>query len=135
MIKPTLSLQELRAKIGHWAKSTPTHRFWGMYVHLLKRETLEAAYLEARRKGGAPGEDDETFERIEEAGREEFLARIAEELRTGTYRPWPYHRREIPKEEGKVRVISIPSIRDRTVHAREKAVHPRSSSLPGVAHA
>jgi hypothetical protein len=54
------------------------------------RKTLEAAYLEARRKGGAPGEDGETFECIEETGREEFLARIAEELRTGTYRPRPY---------------------------------------------
>ena len=116
MTKPTISLQELRAKIGHWAKSAPTHRFWGLYVHLLKRETLEAAYLEARRKDGAPGEDGETFERIEETGREEFLARIAEELRAGTYRPRPYRRREIPKEGGKVRVISIPSVRDRTVH-------------------
>ncbi|MCY1080746.1 reverse transcriptase domain-containing protein [Archangium lansingense] len=93
-----------------------------MYVHLLKRETLEAAYLEARRKDGAPGEDGETFERIEETGREEFLARIAEELRTETYRPRPYRRREIPKEGGKVRVISIPSIRDRTVHGALRLV-------------
>jgi RNA-directed DNA polymerase len=115
MTKPTISLQELRAKIGHWAKSAPTHRFWGMYVHLLKRETLEAAYLEARRNGGAPGEDGETFEQIEEAGRGKFLDRIAEELKAGTYTPRPYRRREIPKEGGKVRVISIPAIRDRVV--------------------
>ena len=57
MTKPTSSPQELRARIGHRAKSAPTHRFWGLYVHVLKPEVLEAAYLEAKRNGGAPGED------------------------------------------------------------------------------
>jgi RNA-directed DNA polymerase len=122
MTKPTISLQELRAKIGHRAKSAPTHRFWGLYVHLTKRETLEAAYLEAKRNGGAPGTDGETFERIEEAGRAAFLAEVAEEMRAGTYRPQPYRRREIPKEGGKVRVISIPSIRDRVVQGALRLV-------------
>ena len=47
MTKPTISLQELRARIGHRAKSAPTHRFWGMHVHLTKLEVLEAAYVSA----------------------------------------------------------------------------------------
>ena len=115
MTKPTISLQELRAKIGHRAKSAPAHRFWGMHVHLVKPDTLEAAYLEAKRNGGAPGNDGETFESIEVRGRGEFLAELAEELRTDAYRPRPYRRREIPKEGGKVRVISIPTVRDRVV--------------------
>lgn len=115
MIKPTISLQELRVKIGSRAKSAPTHRFWGLYVHLTKLETLEVAYLEAKRNSGAPGADGETFEQIEEAGRHEWLEKLVAELRTGTYRPRPYRRREIPKEGGKVRVISIPAIRDRVV--------------------
>lgn len=113
MIKPTISLQELRAKIGHRAKSAPAHRFWGLHVHLAKLDTLEAAYLEAKRNGGAPGSDGETFEAIEERGRGELLLELAAELHAGTYRPRPYRRREIPKEDGKVRVISIPAIRDR----------------------
>ncbi|AUX24051.1 uncharacterized protein SOCEGT47_045840 [Sorangium cellulosum] len=115
MIKPTISLQELQAKIGHRAKSAPAHRFWGMYVHLVKHDTLETAYLEAKRKGGAPGSDGETFASIEAAGRGEFLKQLASELRSGTYRPRAYRRREIPKEGGKVRVISIPAVRDRVV--------------------
>jgi len=115
MTRPAISLQELRAKIGHRAKSALTHRFWGLYVHLVKLDTLEAAYLEAKRNGGAPGSDGETFEAIEERGRREFLTGLSEELRAGTYRPKPYRRREIPKEGGKVRVISIPAIRDRVV--------------------
>lgn len=115
MIKPTINLQELRVKIGQRAKSAPLHRFWGMHVHIVKPETLEAAYLEAKRNRGAPGSDGETFEQIEERGRSEFLSGLAAELRAGTYRPRPYRKREIPKEGGKVRVISIPAIRDRVV--------------------
>jgi RNA-directed DNA polymerase len=115
MIKPTISLQELRAKIGHRAKSAPAHHFWGLHVHLVKLDTLEAAYLEAKRNAGAPGSDGETFEMVEARGRSEFLAELASEMRTDMYHPRPYRRREIPKEDGKVRVISIPAIRDRVV--------------------
>jgi RNA-directed DNA polymerase len=112
MIKPTISTQELQRRIGHRAKSAPEHRFWGLYVHLVKLDTLETAYLEAKRNRGAPGSDGET---IEARGRGEFLAELAAELRDATYKPRPYRRREIPKEGGKVRVISIPAIRDRVV--------------------
>jgi RNA-directed DNA polymerase len=115
MIKPTINLQELRAKIGQRAKSVPAHRFWGLHVHVVKLDTLEAAYLEAKRNNGAPGSDGETFERIETRGREAFLGELFADLRAGTYRPRPYRRKEIPKEGGKVRVISIPAIRDRVV--------------------
>jgi RNA-directed DNA polymerase len=122
MTKPTISLQELRAKIGQRAKSAPAHRFWGVHVHVVKLDTLEAAYLEARRNNGAPGSDGETFEGIEARGLGEFLGELSEELRAGTYRPRPYRRREIPKEGGKVRVISIPAIRDRVVQGALRLV-------------
>lgn len=122
MTKPTISLQELRAKIGHRAKSAPTHRFWGLHVHVVKLDTLEAAYQEAKRNNGAPGSDGETFEGIEERGLGEFLAALSTELRAGTYHPRPYRRREIPKEGGKVRVISIPAIRDRVVQGALRLV-------------
>lgn len=115
MTKPTIKLQELRSRIGERAKSAPAHRFWGLYTHLTKIDTIEAAYLEAKRNRGAPGSDGVTFESVEAAGRGEFLRKIADELRAGRYRPLAYRRREIPKEGGKVRVISIPSIRDRVV--------------------
>lgn len=122
MTKPTISLQELRARIGQRAKSTPEHRFWGLYVHVAKFETLDAAYAEARRNGGAPGVDGITFERIENAGRAEFLSELSESLRTRTYRAMPLRRREIPKEGGKVRVISIPTIRDRVVQSAVRLI-------------
>src|SRR5260370_33330991 len=73
MTKPTITTQDLQRRIGHRAKSAPEHRFWGLYVHLTKLDTLEAAYLEAKRNGGAPGSDGETFTAIQERGRGEFL--------------------------------------------------------------
>jgi RNA-directed DNA polymerase len=115
MTKPIIDLQELRERIGHRAKSAPTHRFWGMFVHIVKPTTLEAAYLEAKRNSGAPGSDGETFKQIEATGREGFLLELVAELQGGTYRPRAYRRHEIPKEGGRVRVISIPAIRDRVV--------------------
>ena len=58
-----------------------------MYVHVCKYETLETAYLIAKKNGGAPGNDGVTFEDIENNGRETFLLNIQEELKSGTYRP------------------------------------------------
>jgi RNA-directed DNA polymerase len=122
MIKPTITLQELRTRIAQRAKSAPEHRFWGLYVHIAKLETLETAYAEARRNGGAAGVDGVTFEQIESAGRDAFLTELAEALRAHTYRPAPLRRREIPKEGGKVRVISIPTIRDRVTQGAVRLV-------------
>jgi RNA-directed DNA polymerase len=57
-----------------------------------------------------------TFEAIEEGGVGEFLERIRAELVTREYVPLPNRRKEIPKDGGKkVRVLGIPSIRDRVV--------------------
>ncbi|WP_240358709.1 reverse transcriptase domain-containing protein [Myxococcus vastator] len=96
-----------------------------MYVHLTRLETLEASYLEARRNGGAPGVDGVTFEAIDSQGRGEFLSELARELEEERYTPKPYRRREIPKEGGKVRTISIPTIRDRVVQgARRLLLEP-----------
>ena len=82
MTKPTITTQELQRRIGHRAKSAPEHRFWGLHVHLVKLDTLEAAYLEAKRNRGAPGADGETFESIEARGR----GRVPRGTRRGTAR-------------------------------------------------
>jgi RNA-directed DNA polymerase len=86
-------------------------------------ETLCEAYQMAKRNNGAPGIDGVTFEAIEESGVEMFLQQIRDELVTNTYRPTPVRRKEIPKDGGnKVRVLSIPSIRDRVVQGALKLI-------------
>ena len=123
MIKTPISLQDLRRSLYVKAKAESTWRFWGLYVHVCKMETLREAYQMAKKNNGAPGIDGVTFEAIEESGVEMFLQQIRDELVTNTYRPTPVRRKEIPKDGGnKVRVLSIPSIRDRVVQGALKLI-------------
>jgi RNA-directed DNA polymerase len=86
-------------------------------------ETLQEAYQMAKGNDGAPGIDGVTFEAIEESGTESFLTQIRDALVTNTYRPMRARKKEIPKDGGtKVRVLSIPSIRDRVVQGALKLI-------------
>jgi RNA-directed DNA polymerase len=122
MIKASISLQDLRRKIYLKAKSDKTWRFWGLYVHVCKMETLQAAYNDAKENDGAPGIDGVTFEDIEKAGVEAFLEQIRDELVSETYRPMRNRIKEIPKDKDKVRVLGIPTIRDRVVQGALKLI-------------
>ena len=122
MIKAPIKLQELRRRIYRKAKSESTHRFWGLFPHICKIETLEEAYRIAKRNGGAAGIDGQSFEDIESAGLTLFLAAIREDLITGRYKPMPNRRVEIPKGNGKFRLLQIPCIRDRVVQGALKLI-------------
>jgi RNA-directed DNA polymerase len=122
MIKAPISLQDLRRSLYVKAKAEPTWRFWGLYVHVCKMETLREAYQMAKSNNGAPGIDGVTFAAIEESGPETFLKQIRDELVANTYRPMPARKKEIPKDGGKVRVLSIPAIRDRVVQGALKLI-------------
>jgi RNA-directed DNA polymerase len=122
MIKTPIKLQDLRRKIYTKAKADTAWRFWGLYVHVCKMETLNEAYLLAKKNNGAPGIDGVTFEAIEASGVEAFLKQIQDELATHTYRPLRNRRQEIPKGDGKFRVLGIPSIRDRVVQGAVKLI-------------
>ena len=122
MIKAPVSLQDLRRRLYIKAKAEPTWRFWGLYVHVCKRETLRKAYQQAKSNDGAPGIDGVTFEAIEAEGTEGFLDRLREELEQRSYRPQRARKVKIPKEGGKFRQLSIPSIRDRVVQGALKLI-------------
>src|SRR5262245_842093 len=122
MIKASNDLQDLRRRLYVKAKSETSWRFWGLYVHVCKMETLRQAYALAKENDGAPGVDGITFEAIEEHGVDAFLEQIRDELVQRTYKPLPARRREIPKDGGKVRVLSIPAIRDRVVQGALKLI-------------
>ena len=122
MTKAPISLQDLRRSLYVKAKAEPTWRFWGLYVHVCKMETLREAYQMAKSNNGAPGIDGVTFAAIEESGPEIFLRQIRDELVANTYRPMPARKKEIPKDGGKVRVLSIPAIRDRVVQGALKLI-------------
>jgi len=122
MIKASISLQDLRKRIYVKAKAEKSWQFWGLYVHVCKMETLREAYRLAKKNNGAPGIDGVTFEAIEEGGVEGFLQQIRDELVSGAYRPMRNRCKEIPKGDGKVRTLGIPTIRDRVAQGALKLI-------------
>src|SRR5215469_5963611 len=123
MTKAPSSLQDLRRSLYVKAKAESAWRFWGLYVHVCKSDTLYEAYRMAKENDGAPGIDGVTFEAIEESGVASFLEQIRDELVSNTYRPMRARKKEIPKDGGKkVRVLSIPAIRDRVVQGALKLI-------------
>ncbi len=125
MIKESIGLQDLRRKIYLKAKSDKTCRFWGLYVHICKLDTLHEAYHMAKRNNGAPGIDGVTFEDVEEGGIDNIIKQIRDELVSSTYKPLRNRRKEIPKGKDKVRVLGIPSIKDRVVQGSLKLISKR----------
>src|ERR1700693_2182809 len=122
MTKASVNLQDLRRRIYVKAKAEKSWRFWGLYVHVCKMETLREAYALAKQNDGAPGVDGVTFEAIETQGVDGFLEQIRDELNQRNYVPLPPRKQEIPKDGGKVRVLSIPAIRDRVVQGALKLI-------------
>lgn len=133
MIKAPINLQDLRRRIYRKAKSEPTHRFWGLFVHVIKMETLEEAYCNAKQNGGAPGIDGQSFKDIEAQGRTAFLAALREDLLENRYKPKPNRRKEIPKGNGKIPDASN-SLHPRSGSARSREANPRAYLRGGLLH-
>ena len=93
-----------------------------LFERICSPDELASAFRAVKRNGGAPGVDGVTVKQFEERLKEE-LSQLKKDLESWTYEPKPVRRVEIPKPGGSgVRMLGIPTVRDRVLHAAIKAV-------------
>src|SRR4030042_3439444 len=111
----TGSVQEFQRKLYLKAKAEPKFRFYSLYDKTYRTDILAEAYRKAKANGGTSGIDGETWEQIEARGSTEYLAELGLEMKERRYQPRPVKRAYIPRANGKLRPLGIPTIRDRIV--------------------
>ena len=109
-------VRNLQTVLHAKAKEEPERRFHALYDKVWRKDFLTEAWAMARRNGGQPGVDGESFRDIEAQGVERWLGELSRALKDGTHAPQAVRQVLIPKKQpGKFRPLGIPTIRDRVV--------------------
>ncbi len=88
--------------------------YYSLYGHLLHRERLYKGFKKVWKAKGAAGIDRQSLSDFAQ-NLDDNLDKLLFELKTKQYQPQPVKRVEIPKDDGGVRLLGIPTVRDRVV--------------------
>ena len=121
-LRPVGKVQQLQRQLWAAAKQSPERRFHALYDRIFRADVLEEAWRRVRSNRGAAGVDRITLADVEAYGVERMLDELARDLRAGRYRPAPVRRQAIPKPDGGVRPLGIPTVRDRVAQQAARLV-------------
>ncbi|MDQ0168156.1 group II intron reverse transcriptase/maturase, partial [Bacillus horti] len=115
--------RELWTTLYLCAKENPTRRFHALYDKVYRPDILAEAWRRVKANKGSGGIDRQTIEEIiHQYGESKFLNEVYLEVKHKSYHPQPVLRTFIPKGDGKVRPLGIPTIKDRVVQMATKMV-------------
>jgi RNA-directed DNA polymerase len=119
---PPDKVRQLQNRLWAAAKQSEGRRFHALYDRIYRPDVLWEAWKRVRANRGAAGVDGMTLAEVEDYGVERMLAELHESLRQGVYRPAPVRRVEIPKPDGRMRPLGIPTVKDRVCQQAAKIV-------------
>ena len=120
--EPMDNVRKLQRRLYAAAKRSPERRFHALVDRIWRGDVLQEAWRRVRANRGAAGVDRETLADVEGYGVERMLRDLQGGLMAGEYRPPPVRRRNIPKPDGGVRPLGIPTVRDRVAQMATKLV-------------
>jgi RNA-directed DNA polymerase len=116
----------IQARLHQWAAADPGRRFDDLFNLVADPAFLVVAWMRVRENKGArtAGVDGRTARSIEASagGAAAFLDDLRVQLKAREFRPLPVRQRKIPKANGKLRSLGIPTVADRVVQACLKLV-------------
>lgn len=118
-----VKVRELQRRLWAAAKQSEGRRFHALYDRVCRGDVLWEAWERVRKNRGAAGVDRITLVSVEDKyGVARLLGELQADLRSGSYRPAPARRVDIPKPAGGVRPLGIPTVRDRVAQQAAKIV-------------
>ncbi|MDP2751829.1 MAG: group II intron reverse transcriptase/maturase [Rhodocyclaceae bacterium] len=117
------NIRILQRKLYIKAKQEPSYRFYALHDKIYRADILKWAWCLVKANKGSPGIDGIDFAAIENGeGVDCYLSEISSQLKDKSYRTSPVKRVMIPKADGSMRPLGIPTIRDRVVQMATKLV-------------
>ncbi len=117
-VETTVWTERMLSALGNGVKG---NKWFSLMDKAERLTTLAAAWRKVASNGGAAGVDRQSIERFA-AKSDDYLAELAQALKERSYRPQPVRRVEIPKSDGKLRPLGIPTVKDRIVQTALKFV-------------
>ena len=110
-------VRKLQRTLYQKAKGNPRWRAWSLYGDLCRTDVLEEALRHIIANNGAPGVDGMSVKELKGSAqlREKLLGELQSELKAKCYKPLSVRRVLIPKANGKMRPLGIPTVKDRVV--------------------